>query len=55
MLEIPDAVSMVTGNQTASAMTPTAANMALGARTMASGIQAVAGIGPISFSKGMPQ
>ena len=55
MLEIPEAVSIVTGNQTASATRPTAEKIADGATTMASGIQAVAGIGPTTFRIGIPQ
>ena len=55
VLEMPEAVSIVTGNQTASATKPTAENIAEGATTIASGIQAVAGIGPTIFSIGMPQ
>ena len=55
MFEMPEAVSMVTGNQTASAIRPTAENVADGETTIARGIQAVAGIGPTTFSTGMPQ
>ena len=55
MFEIPDAVSIVTGNQTASAITPTAEQTADGESTIANGIHAVAGIGPITFSNGIPQ
>src|ERR1043166_398307 len=52
---MPDAVNIVTGNQTASAITPTADQTAEGASTNASGIQAVAGIGPMTFKSGIPQ
>ena len=52
---MPDTVNMVTGNQTARAISATAENMALGEITMANGIQAVAGIGPTTFSTGIPQ
>src|SRR5437762_11225053 len=52
---MPEAVNIVTGNQTANAISPTAENNAEGDSTMASGIQAVAGIGPTTLSKGMPQ
>ena len=55
MLEMPEAVSIVTGNQTASAMRPMADKLAEGETTIASGIQAVAGIGPTTFSSGIPQ
>src|SRR5437764_1179515 len=55
VFEMPDTVSIVTGNHTASAMMPTAEKRALGDTTIASGIQAVAGIGPRTFSSGMPQ
>ena len=55
MLEMPEAVSIVTGNQTARATKPTAENIAEGAHHHGEGIQAVAGIGPTIFSKGMPQ
>ena len=55
MLEMPDAVSIVTGNQTASAIRPIAETVALGETTIASGIHAVAGIGPTTFSTGIPQ
>src|SRR5436190_6562818 len=52
---IPDIVSIVTGNQTASATSPTADNMGLGDITIANGIHAVAGIGPTTFKNGIPQ
>src|SRR4051812_19355802 len=55
VFEIPEAVSIVTGNQTASAMMPIAENLADGDTTIASGIHAVAGIGPTIFNSGMPQ
>src|SRR5258706_1299731 len=55
VFEMPEAVSMVTGNQTASAIIPTAENRADGETTMARGIQAVAGMGPTTFSNGIPQ
>ena len=51
---MPEAVSIVTGNQTASEIKPTAEKSAEGAITIASGIHAVAGIGPTTFSKGIP-
>src|ERR1700740_586256 len=46
---------MVTGNQTASAINEAAETTAEGERTIASGIHAVAGIGPTTFSIGIPQ
>src|SRR5438477_7252676 len=52
---MPEAVSMVTGNQTANAISATAENIAEGDNTIASGIQAVAGIGPMIFKSGIPQ
>ena len=52
---MPDMVSIVTGNHTASAIKPTAEKMALGEITIASGIHAVAGIGPMTLSNGIPQ
>src|SRR3954463_2245160 len=55
VFEIADAVSMLTGNQTARAMTPMEENRGEGERTMARGIQAGAGIGPMILSRGMPQ
>ena len=55
MFEMPEAVSIVTGNQTASAISPAAERIAEGETTIASGIQAVAGIGPTTFSTGIPQ
>ena len=55
VLEMPEAVSIVTGNQTASAIRPTAEKIAEGETTIASGIQAVAGIGPTIFRIGIPQ
>src|SRR5207249_3953642 len=55
VFEIPEAVSIVTGNQTARAMMPMAENLGEGDRTIASGIHAVAGIGPTTFNSGMPQ
>src|ERR1700704_6024845 len=45
VLEMPDAVSIVTGNQTARAIRPAAEKTAEGETTMASGIPAGAGIG----------
>ena len=52
----PEAVSIVTGNQTASAISPTAETIAEGGETtIASGIHAVAGIGPTTLSSGIPQ
>ena len=55
VLEMPEAVSIVTGNQTARAMSPAAEKMAEGETTMANGIHAVAGIGPTTLSTGIPQ
>src|SRR6185437_4490477 len=55
VFEIPEAVSMVTGNQTASAISETAERSAEGKMTIASGIHAVAGIGPTIFKIGIPQ
>src|SRR5690348_12746081 len=54
-LEIPDALSMVTGNQTASAIRNTPAEIDCGKITSAIGIHAVAGMGPTIFSNGIPQ
>ena len=54
-MEMPEAVSMVTGNQTARAISATAENIADGDRTIARGTQAVAGIGPTTFNSGIPQ
>src|SRR5437763_9185385 len=55
VLEIPDAVSIVTGNQTESAINPAAETIADGEMTRASGIHAVAGIGPTTLRIGIPQ
>ena len=55
VFEMPDAVSIVTGNQTASAIRPVADKVAFGETTIASGIHAVAGIGPTTLSTGIPQ
>src|SRR5207237_9339315 len=55
VLEMPDAVNIVTGNQTASAISAVAEIRAEDETTMASGIHAVAGIGPTTLSKGIPQ
>src|SRR5579862_4522534 len=52
---MPDAVNMVTGNHTESAINPTADSVCDGDSTMANGIHAVAGIGPITFNTGIPQ
>src|ERR1700758_4314443 len=52
---MPDAVSIVTGNHTASAINPAADTVAEGDTTIASGIHAVAGIGPTTLSSGIPQ
>src|SRR2546430_428176 len=52
---MPEMVSIVTGNQTESAMTPPAETMAFGETTSASGIHAVAGIGPMTLRMGIPQ
>src|SRR2546430_10114318 len=46
---------MVTGNHTASAINPAAETIADGETTIASGIHAVAGIGPTTLSNGIPQ
>jgi hypothetical protein len=54
-LDTPEAVSMVTGNQTASAISAIAENIADGESTIARGILAVAGIGPTIFRTGIPQ
>src|ERR1041385_1204005 len=51
VLAMPDIVSIVTGNQTARAIKPTAEKIGFGETTMASGIQAVAGIGPTTFKR----
>src|SRR6476620_7799066 len=55
VLETPDAVSIVTGNHTASAINPAADIIAEGDTTIARGIHAVAGIGPTTLSSGIPQ
>ena len=55
MLEIPEAVNIVTGNHTASAINPAEDMIAEGDTTIAIGIHAVAGIGPTTFSRGIPQ
>src|SRR5256886_9224577 len=55
VLEIPDAVSIVTGNQTAREISAAAEKTAEGETTIASGIHAVAGIGPTILSTGIPQ
>jgi len=52
---MPDAVSIVTGNQTARPIRLAAERTADGETTMASGIQAVAGMGPTTFRMGIPQ
>src|SRR5437867_4202423 len=52
---MPEAVSIVTGNQTARAISAAAEKIADGETTMARGIQAVAGIGPTTLSTGIPQ
>src|SRR6266571_4092903 len=52
---MPEAVSIVTGNQTASAISPAAETIADGETTIARGIHAVAGIGPTILSIGIPQ
>ena len=51
---MPEAVSIVTGNQTAKAISPTAENSADGRTTIASGIHAVAGIGPTTLRAAFP-
>src|SRR5438094_664661 len=55
VLETPDAVNIVTGNHTASAINPAADTIAEGDTTIARGIHAVAGIGPTTLSSGIPQ
>src|ERR1051326_1553449 len=55
VLAIPEIVSIVTGNQTASAISPTAEEVPEGERTIARGTHAVAGMGPITLSRGIPQ
>ena len=55
MFEIPDEVSIVTGNQTARAINAADETIADGEITRAKGIHAVAGIGPTTFKIGMPQ
>ena len=55
MLEIPEAVNIVTGNHTASAINPAEDIIAEGYTTIAIGIHAVAGIGPTTLSNGIPQ
>jgi hypothetical protein len=52
---MPDAVNIVTGNQTASAINPADETVVEGATTIAKGIHAVAGIGPTTLSSGIPQ
>src|SRR5262245_24350873 len=54
VFEIPDIVSIVTGNHAARPINATA-EYGDRKRTMASGIKAVAGMGPIIFMTGMPQ
>ena len=55
MFDIPEAVSMVTGNQTARAINAAEEKIADGESTKARGIQAVAGIGPTTLRIGIPQ
>ena len=55
MLAIPEIVNIDTGNHTASATNPVAEIAPEGDSTIASGTQAVAGIGPRIFSSGIPQ
>src|SRR6267143_4366270 len=55
VLAMPEMVSIVTGNQTASATNPTAESVPDGESTIASGTHAVAGIGPTTFNNGIPQ
>jgi len=52
---MPDALSIVTGNQTAMAIRVIAENSADGITTIARGIHAVAGMGPMTLSTGIPQ
>src|SRR3954468_15536310 len=53
--DTPDAASIVTGNQTASAIRKMPAVTDCGKKISAIGIHAVAGIGPTIFRNGMPQ
>src|SRR6185312_1844735 len=53
--DTPDAVSIVTGNHTASAINAAPEKNELLKTAIARGISAVAGIGPTSLSTGMPQ
>ena len=56
MLAMPDTVSIVTGNQTASAIRPTAENdRRMGEMTIASGTRRWRESGRSTFSTGMPQ
>src|SRR5204863_6716515 len=55
VFETPDSVSIVTGNQTAIAISDTAESVGFGNSISAIGISAVAGIGPINFITGIPQ
>src|SRR5262249_49513495 len=55
VLEMPEAVTIVSGNHRASAIKPTAETIVEGATTIAKGIHAVAGIGPTTLSSGIPQ
>src|SRR4051812_25456234 len=55
VFDTPDSVSMVTGNQTAIAISDTADSVGFGKSISAIGISAVAGIGPTSFMNGIPQ
>src|SRR5262249_30385184 len=52
---IPDMVSIVTGNQTAKAISATPGRKGPENRIMAVGIRMVAGIGPRNFITGTPQ
>jgi hypothetical protein len=52
---IPEMVNIATGNHTARATNPTAEKAPEGDKTMARGTQAVAGMGPMTFSNGIPQ
>ena len=52
---MPEAVSIVTGNQTASAIRAHAGDEGVGEQHHRQRDEAVAGIGPTTFRTGMPQ
>ncbi len=54
-LEMPELVSIVIGNHTASAISAAPEVKPVGKSIIDRGIHAVAGIGPSTFSTGMPQ